>query len=214
MPNFCPSCGTKLDGAAFCSNCGAAFAQPPAPKPRTKSRGKVLLLLIGVAILIIGAGFLGSSDNSGSTNNAGGTSSATPSDETPATTKADAAPTEAELSDAEYLDQHYDIQGTSACEVGADDYLRQAAKYDFAWDKTGFLESKFDSYSRIVSKPGILTLITKKVKLQNGFGAFQHVTLMCDYDTQTPFQAGNVSYSIVSPSDEPPPSDQQPSDDE
>lgn len=207
-PNFCPSCGTKLDGAQFCPNCGLALTQPLVQKPRANGRGRLLLLLIGVAVLIIGLGFLGSSD--GSTNNAGGTSPATGKDQTPATTTTAEVPNEAELKDANYLDKRYWIQGSSACDVGADDYLRQVAKYDFAWDKTGFLESKFDSYSRMVRSPGILTLITNKAKLSNAFGAFQHVTLMCDFDTQAPYPSAPVGYSIVPPSDDQPPADDLP----
>jgi hypothetical protein len=217
MPNFCPSCGTKLGGAAFCPNCGTAFAQP-AKKPQRKVRRAFLFLLFCVAALIIVAGFIGSSgSSSSSTSNPGSASSATGNDQTPAATQTatppPAAPTEADLKDADYLDQHYDIQASTACESWADDYLRQVAKYDFAWDKTGFLESKFDSYSRIVKSPGVLTLITKKAKLQNGFGAFQHVTLVCDYDTQRPYQKDDVTYSVMPPSDEPPP-DESPSDDQ
>jgi len=30
----------------------------------------------------------------------------------------------------------------------------------------------------------VLTLLSKKVSLQNGFGAYTRVTLYCDYDTQ------------------------------
>ena len=61
--------------------------------------------------------------------------------------------------------------------------LRQAAKYDFKWDHIGFLGTKFDRYMKAVTSPGVLTLVTNKVSLQNGFGAYQHVELFCDYNT-------------------------------
>ena len=35
-----------------------------------------------------------------------------------------------------------------------------------------------------MKSPGVLTNISHKAKLQNGFGVYKHVTLTCDYDTQ------------------------------
>lgn len=86
--------------------------------------------------------------------------------------------------DAKWLDTKYGLAGPLKCSSGADDYLRDIAKFSFKWDDTGWLEAKFDSYSTTVKSPGVLTYITKKVSLQNGFGAFQRITLACDYDTQ------------------------------
>lgn len=87
-------------------------------------------------------------------------------------------------SDAKWLDGKYGLSGPIKCSSGADDYLREVAKFSFKWDETGWLETKFDSYSTLVKSPGVITYITKKVSLQNGFGAFQRITLACDYDTQ------------------------------
>jgi hypothetical protein len=99
------------------------------------------------------------------------------------TAKSD-APTPAQLNDASYLDNKYDLLANTQCANEADDYLRSIARFDFAWDKTGLLESKFGKYLMHVKSPGVLTVVSKKAKLQNGFGAYQHITLFCDYDTQ------------------------------
>jgi hypothetical protein len=60
----------------------------------------------------------------------------------------------------------------------------------------GFLEFKFDRYRKVISSPGVLTSISNKVSIQNGFGAFERVELYCNYDTQA---KKTVEYSIDSP---------------
>jgi hypothetical protein len=89
-----------------------------------------------------------------------------------------------DLNDAAALDDKYAISANVACSDSADDYLRSAVKYDFKWDKIGFFEIKFDRYLTRVSSPGVLTVISNKVAVQNGFGAYEHIYLYCDYDTQ------------------------------
>lgn len=89
----------------------------------------------------------------------------------------------ANLSNAKWLDSEYGVAASLSCSRGADDYLREY-KYAFKWDDTGFLEAKFDSYLVRVSAPGVITVTSNKVSLQNGFGAYQRITLACDYDTQ------------------------------
>lgn len=89
-----------------------------------------------------------------------------------------------DLNDASALDEKYGTSATVYCASDADGYLRTIAKYDFKWDDVGFLETKFDKYLKRVSAPGVLTVVSSKAKLQNGFGAYQHIELLCDYDTQ------------------------------
>lgn len=172
-----------------------------------KSSLKAFLVVVAVVVVLIAWVGNSSSSGTGATSSptasptATGTSSdasgqASPSLANPSPTaspsnatdqpaeQASQSPTAAQLSDAQYLDDKYGISGLSHCEVEADDYLRSISKYDYAWDKTGFLESKFDKILTTVKTPGALTLISTKAKLQNGFGAFEHITLYCDYDTQ------------------------------
>ncbi len=89
-----------------------------------------------------------------------------------------------DLNDAKALDEKYGIDATVHCASGADDYLRSVSKYDFKWDEIGFLDAKFDKYLLHVVSPGVLTSVSDKATLQNGFGAYQRVEILCDYDTQ------------------------------
>jgi hypothetical protein len=88
------------------------------------------------------------------------------------------------LNDAEKLDEKYGIAAALSCSEGADDYLRSVSKYDFKWDDMGFLDTKFDHHATTVETPGVVVEFSNKVALQNGFGAYQHITLRCDYDSQ------------------------------
>jgi hypothetical protein len=88
------------------------------------------------------------------------------------------------LNDATALDGKYGIEAAVRCGSGADDFLRSVAKFDFKWDDMSFAETKFDKYLKAVVSPGVYTSVSNKAKLQNGFGAFSHIALYCDYDTQ------------------------------
>lgn len=94
-------------------------------------------------------------------------------------------PTQANLEDAQYLSDKYGLAAAQHCSDSADNYLRTIAKYDFGWDETGTLDLKFDHTLAHVDNPGVLTVFSQKAKLQNGFGAYKHIVLYCDYDTQT-----------------------------
>jgi hypothetical protein len=63
-------------------------------------------------------------------------------------------------------------------------------------DEMGFFEFRFDEYLKEVSSPGVLTVISNKVSLQNGFGAYERLELLCDYDTRS---KTILKYSINSP---------------
>lgn len=82
------------------------------------------------------------------------------------------------------LDEKFGNEATAACDVGATEYLRSLAAHDFAWDDDakGFFGDKFDHYSKLSAGNGLLTLITRKAKLSNGFGAFSHISVYCVYD--------------------------------
>lgn len=85
------------------------------------------------------------------------------------------------LLDSAYLEKWHGEMARIKCSDGADDYLRSIAKYDFAWDDQ---DSKFPQYFEQIQDPGVLVMISRKAKLQNGFGAYKHIIVTCDYDTQ------------------------------
>ncbi len=93
-------------------------------------------------------------------------------------------PTEDQLLDSKYLDGKYEYAAESRCGDGVDDYLRSIARYDFAWDKLGFMEPKFSEYHTQILTPGVMVWVSRKAKLQNGFGAYKRIIVTCDYDTQ------------------------------
>jgi len=93
-------------------------------------------------------------------------------------------PTQANLENAQYLSDKYGLAAAQHCSDGADNYLRTIAKYDFGWDEVGLLDLKFDHTLAHVDNPGVLTVFSQKAKLQNGFGAYKHIVLYCNYDTQ------------------------------
>jgi hypothetical protein len=104
------------------------------------------------------------------------------------------AATAIDLNNAPALDSRYGTDATAECGIRADEYLRSVSRYDFKWDDVGFLGSKFDKYLEETSKPGVLTLASNKAAIQNAFGAYQRITIFCDFDTQ----AGRVlEYRIV-----------------
>ena len=90
-----------------------------------------------------------------------------------------------DLKDAASLDENYGTEAAVECASGADDYLRDAAKYEFKWDDLSWLEPKFDKYRKSVTAPGVLTDLSDHISLQNGFGAFERIVLLCDYATQS-----------------------------
>jgi hypothetical protein len=100
------------------------------------------------------------------------------------------------LNDAKALDAKYGIEATVFCGSHADDYLRSASQYAFKWDDMAFVEAKFDNYLKVVASPGVLTSVSNKVSLQNGFGAYTRIELFCEYDTQS---KKTIAYSIDSP---------------
>lgn len=87
------------------------------------------------------------------------------------------------LNSAEALDNKYS-GGALVCASDADEYLRSIAKYDFKWDDMHWYDMKFNSHLTTVKSPGVLTFVSDKAEIQNGFGAYQHIELYCDFDTQ------------------------------
>jgi hypothetical protein len=90
----------------------------------------------------------------------------------------------ANATNAEWLDDKFGVKAAVECSSDADDYLRQVAKYSFQWDETGWLSTKFGQYRTQVPAPGVMRYVSNKLSMQNGFGAFQRMTITCDYDTR------------------------------
>lgn len=63
-------------------------------------------------------------------------------------------------------------------------FVERMAKHDFEW-ADGMLEPKFSHYRWKNKKTGIVTIIGDKIKMQNGFGAWTHMTYECDVDPAT-----------------------------
>jgi hypothetical protein len=136
-------------------------------------------------IIVIGIGLL---FHSGSDSNSGAKPTPSDSKSTPETSenkRAEPSLSPDQMMDADALDASYETAADVFCGSGANDYLRSVAKYEFKWDNVAIFDTKFDQYSKRVSAPGVLTLVTHKAMLQNGFGAYGRTTLMCDYDTQS-----------------------------
>ena len=175
----CPDCRKQVsDQAPACPHCGRPkSATTSATEKKKESTASTVLGVIVLTVVIGGVVSMCSSGDDA------------PSSASKAASAATSPPPEAVgpavLQSAKALDEKYEITANSHCNVEADDYLRSIAKYDFKWDDTGFLDSKFTKYLANVVAPGVLTVVSDKAKLQNGFGAFQHIELFCDYDTQS-----------------------------
>jgi hypothetical protein len=192
----CKECGKELSSAATaCPHCGK-----PAPKQTTPA-AKGCLTIIIVIVVLAWIGHCSSSNDVKPENTpvpASPPSTDAPppaaiSPNTPAPTIANDEPI---LNDAAALDAKYGTEAFLRCGSDADDYLRGVSKFAFKWDEMGFLDAKFDKLRKRVSSPGVLTMISNKVSLQNGFGAYERIELLCNYDTQNKKILG---YSIEQP---------------
>jgi len=70
---------------------------------------------------------------------------------------------------------------TASASVYCKDNVQRLAKYDYEWTD-GMLEMKFSHYRWKNINKGIVTYIGDKIKLQNGFGAWQNYVYECDYN--------------------------------
>lgn len=72
------------------------------------------------------------------------------------------------------------IEATFACRPR----IERMAQYQFEWTD-GFFEQKMSHYRWQDPNAGVVMYIGDKIKLQNGFGAWQYYTYFCDYDSTT-----------------------------
>lgn len=103
--------------------------------------------------------------------------------------------------DPKALDERFSNKAQIECSSRTDDYLRSIASHDFAWDEEakGWLGEKFDKYSLRSPGFGMLSLLSTRAKLSNGFGAFQHINFYCLYNAAT---GDFVRFSQSDPADE------------
>ncbi len=100
--------------------------------------------------------------------------------------------------DPKALSDKFGNQADAECSSKADDYLRSIAKHEFKWngDAQGFLAYKFDKFSLRSLGDGLLTEISSKAELSNGFGAFDSIQFYCVYNVKTDKV---VRYSLSDP---------------
>lgn len=89
------------------------------------------------------------------------------------------------LNNAQALDAHYGLQAAERCSAGADDYIRSITSHRFHWEQSETLVPRFSQFRPTVSSPGVLTMITTRASVSNGFGIFNPITVYCNYDTQS-----------------------------
>jgi hypothetical protein len=102
------------------------------------------------------------------------------------------------LNNASALHDRYALLAANACAGGADEYIRSITEHRFHWVNSDVLKPRFDQFNPKVIAPGVLTLITEKPEVSNGFGVFKPITVYCNYDTQSREVLG---YTTENPAD-------------
>ena len=201
----CPECQRDVsDTAPSCPGCGYVLKQTPAapqapsrfshlpsyhnPSPSASRRSTglrglpLIVVCIAGGLLLVGivVGVAGGSADTSSNPAASAAAQSPPSDAVAAASSAPAI----DLSDARALDDKYENIATASCDTYSDDYVKGVARYDFKWSDAGFMSTKFDHFRGLVVQPGVLTLTSDKLMLQNGFGAYVRTHIDCRYDTQ------------------------------
>jgi hypothetical protein len=85
---------------------------------------------------------------------------------------------------AERLSGIAGTMGTIACHNAAESYVSSVEKYAHKWDDVGTFGTLFDKYLVHVETPGVLTMVSNHLSMQNGFGAYKKVKVLCNYDTR------------------------------
>lgn len=89
------------------------------------------------------------------------------------------------LDSAQALDSKYGMQAAETCATGADEYIRSITRHRFHWVQSDVLAPYFDRFSPNLSAPGVLTMMSGKARVSNGFGVFHPIEIYCNYDTQS-----------------------------
>ena len=99
--------------------------------------------------------------------------------------KAEAAAREKAEAEANACRQSVSCYGDkymAAASVYCPDQIERLAKWDHEWTD-GMLEMKFSHYRWKDKEAGIVDFIGDKLKMQNGFGAWQNVVYVCTFST-------------------------------
>ena len=202
----CGKCNKSLStDRAFCRTCGTALEQVQKGRSGITNTTWFAVAAIGgilLILIIIGAAV---SDDSSPQRQATPASTRTPTPAastptlaptpaastptlapTPAASTPTLAPTPAASTptlapivacDDDCVQEHF-----LTAEVYCPPYIESVAEWDYDWTD-GWLESKFDRAHRLDG--GVVRYVGDKIKFQNGFGAWQHVSYTCDIDTST-----------------------------
>ena len=80
-----------------------------------------------------------------------------------------------------WADKHYAL-GATHCQTA----VEKMATYSHEW-VDGMMDPKFSRYVWNDQDKGVITYVGDKIKLQNGFGAWQNYIYACNYDTINEF---------------------------
>lgn len=181
----CPYCGEKILAIAVkCKHCQSQLAADSEARSPDQNRKSIAPALFGILIALVFFVWLlsyVSPDNKHEVAPVAKVESKIEPKIAPEEEKIDPAM----LNNVEALDKQYGIAAAIQCASDADDYLRTASRYAFKWDDIAFFDTKFDRYRKSLVAPGVLTSVSQKVALQNGMGAYERISLFCNYDVQT-----------------------------
>jgi|SRR5579872_5746817 len=199
----CPGCGFVLTPAV------PKAAPPPPTSPYASmpsyhdpasgkhgsGGGRTALTVVGVIgglfLLLVLVGTLGgassSSDSSAANSEAAPTAPAATTAASASRSAAVADSSAPNLSDARALDDKYSTPAVAACGAYADDYIKDQVHYDYKWDPdaSGFFGVRFEKFRNSVDQPGVLTLVSDRLLIQNPYGAYERSMITCRYNTQT-----------------------------
>lgn len=86
---------------------------------------------------------------------------------------------EANKENPDWLYDEFRFKAEDACILA----VEQLANWGYEW--TGNFLYRFESYSRHLTEPHILTVHGNNIRFQNGFGAWQDVSYACSYNVRT-----------------------------
>ena len=165
----CKECKQEVSTKAKnCPNCGV---KNPAVSGKETAQGCLGLIVLAVIIAVV-------------VNSCGDSSDDTKSNDSPKAPEKTAAEVAAENAACRQDLQCWASKHIATAQIYCPDLIENLAKYQFEWTD-GWIDSKFTHFSWKDKTAGTITYFGDKLKLQNGFGAFQNYTYSCVVDTNT-----------------------------